>query len=333
MPLTKNGQRKLARIQTRKIVWEEDEAVAAYLRSIGEYAVLSPQETVQLCKKFKKTKDHRILEEILLHNLGYVVSVAKKYIGQGLSFLELIQEGNIGLMKAIERFKPELGYLLTTYACWWIRQSITRALANQARTIRIPAHALERRWKVFQVRDELAEELDHAPSVAEISAATGLDEKFVKQCFNLAYTVPLNAPFPLDGDGGETFGDTIPDEKIAEPWSGAEHSAQIQCLECALATLTDTEQQVLRDRFGFSAEGLALTLEEVGKKNGVTRERIRQIEAKALRKLRTPSRLRMILGEAELSSSDLDGSAWENALFRFRKQRRKQGLKSFLSLA
>ena len=299
MPLTKNGQRVPAGARNDGMMGEDDDAVAAYLRSVGEYALLPPLETVRLCKEYKRTKNQKVREKIILHNLRFVISIAKSYVGRGLSFLELIQEGNIGLMRAVERFKPVLGYLLTTYARWWIRQSITRSLANQGRTIRIPIHALDRRRRVFRATDELAEELGRAPSMAEIAATSGEDERFVVQSFNLAYTVPLGAPLSFDDDGVGTLGDTIPDEQAAKSWAGADHSTLLQCLAQALSTLTDREQNVLKCRFGFVGDGRELTLEEVGKKHGVTRERIRQIEAKALRKLRTPSRLRLLQGSCE----------------------------------
>lgn len=225
-----------------------------------------------------------------------MVTIAKRYIGWGLDFLDLLQEGNIGLMKAIDRFQPARGYHLTTYARWWIRQRILRAIANQSKVIRLPIHILDRRRKVFRAAEELAEELERQPSDTELSLATGETPVFVKQCFNFASTVSLDALLLSDGSGTKTLGDIIPDERIAAPSEGADNNTVAACLEAALRTLTPQEERVLRCRFGFADSGRALTLEEISKEFNVTRERIRQIQNKALQKLRAPSRLRLITG-------------------------------------
>ncbi|TSC84403.1 MAG: sigma-70 family RNA polymerase sigma factor [Parcubacteria group bacterium Gr01-1014_17] len=288
--MTKNGQR----------MWEESDSVAAYLREVSEFPVLPPDETVRLCRKFKKTKNRGVWDKIIQHNLRFVILLAKGYVGYGLSFLELIQEGNIGLMKAVEHFKPSKGFKLTTYARWWIRQCMMRAIANQARVIRIPVHALSRRWRILRISDELAEEFGRVPSTIELAAATGETPEFVERCLNLAFTVSLNIPISRNDEGHETFlGDVIPDEHAVDPSARVERETLLSSLEQALGTLSEREQHILKDRFGFSDGGYGLTLEEVGKKFKVTRERIRQIEARALRKLRTPSRMRILLGESE----------------------------------
>lgn len=312
--------------RNRGALWEEEEALKAYLQHIGEYPVLPPQETVRLCRKFRRTKSPEMWEKIINHNLRFVITIAKAYVGGGLTFLELIQEGNIGLMKAVERFDPGRGYMLTTYARWWIRQNILRAIANQGRTIRVPVHAIDRRRKVLHIAEDLAEELGRVPSEAEISAATGESVGFVKLCFNIARTVSLDAPVSLEGGDSEgTFADVIPDEAAEPPATGADRTAVRECLERALATLNEHERKILLYRFGFVNEGERLTLEEVGKEFKVTRERIRQIEAVALKKLRAPSRLRIILGDSELTPADLDGSAWERQLNRHKRPKRKRG--------
>ena len=270
--------------------------IAAYCKAIGQFPVLSHSEVVRLSKKFRRTGNAKAREELIVHNLRFVVSIAKRYAGYGLDFLELIQEGNIGLMKAVERFNPAKGYKLSTYARWWIWQGIKRALANKSRTIRVPVQALARRWKVLRVAEELAQEFERRPTEGELCAATGEAVGFIKRCLESSSIVSLHAPLSPEGDDTKTFGDIIADEQAEDPSEGADQSTIARCLDQALGTLTEREQQVLRDRFGFSDDGQALTLEEVGKKFKITRERIRQIEAKALRKLRAPSRIRLLRG-------------------------------------
>lgn len=300
------------------------ESVTAYFRRVGEFEILPHLEVVRLSKRFRRTGDEEAREKLILHNLRFVIAIAKQYIGCGLDFLELIQEGNVGLMRAVEKFNPSLGYKLTTYTRWWIHQRIRRALSNHSRTIRVPVHVLEKRRALLRLTAELEDELERPPTDAEISAATSKPPELIKKCLHLTSAVSLNIPLSPDSTG--TVGDTIPDENAVSPAEEAEHVTMLAALERALATLTEREQQVLKDRFGFSDGGRALTLEEVGEKFKVTRERIRQIEARALRKLRTPSRLRLLRGESELTRADLDGSAWEQSIVRFRKPRRKRGL-------
>lgn len=300
------------------------EAVKAYFRHVGEFKILPHREIIRLSKRFRKNGDTEAREKLILHNLRFVITIAKQYIGFGLDFLELIQEGNAGLLRAVEKFNPSFGYKLTTYAKRWIQQRIRRALSNHSRTIRVPVHVLEKRRWLLREAEELEEELGRPPSDAEISAATGAAPESIKKCLHLTSAVSLNIPLPPDSVG--TIGDIIPDENAVSPAEEAEHGTLLSTLELALATLTEREQQVLKDRFGFSDGGRALTLKEVGRKFQVTRERIRQIEARALRKLRTPSRLRLLRGESELTPADLDGSAWEQSIVRFRKPRGKREL-------
>ncbi|MEK7137369.1 MAG: sigma-70 family RNA polymerase sigma factor [Patescibacteria group bacterium] len=239
-----------------------EEAVTAYFGHISEFEVLPHREVIHLSKRFRKTGDQEAREKLILHNLRFVIAIAKRYIGFGLDFLELIQEGNIGLVKAVEQFNPSFGYRFTTYARWWIRQRIQRALSNHSRTIRIPVHKLEKRRWLLRAAEELEEELGRPPSDAELSAATCVSPEDIKECFSLASTVSLD--IELAPDSAATIGDIIRDENAVSPSERAEQGTLLSTLKRALATLTEREQEVLKDRFGFSDGGHALTLEEVG---------------------------------------------------------------------
>ena len=314
MSVTKNGWQVSFCQRNGRMVWEESDAVAAYLREIGEFQVLPHEEVVRLSNRWRRKRDFTARGKLVVHNLRFVVSIAKNYVGRGLSFLELIQEGNIGLMKGVEGFQPQKGCKLTTYARWWIMQSIKRAIANQARTIRIPVHALGRRNKVLRTGCELTYELGREPTEAELSAATGEEPSFIRHCFDSGGIISLDTPLSREAPLDETLGDTIPDERAAAPSSGAESAALAACLERVLATLTPREREILRYRYGFYDGGRSFTLEEVGELFGVTRERIRQIQVRGLNKLRRPSRLRLLKGTAELSPADRDRRRWEQFL-------------------
>ncbi|MCR4334521.1 MAG: sigma-70 family RNA polymerase sigma factor [Patescibacteria group bacterium] len=302
---------------------EDGESISAYMRDICTIPLLKQTETIELFQELGKADNdivyNEIRNKIIEHNLRFVVPIAKKYVGYGLSFLELIQEGNLGLMRAVERFKLSKGFKLTTYASWWIRQGITRAIANKSRTIRIPIHALDRRRHLLRIIDELIDELNREPSVAEIVATTGESETFIIRCFNPVVTTSFDASVSSDGGKDTTVGDLIADEHAVDPSGEIDQKMLSSAFEQVLSTLKPKEEQVLRDRFGFSDGGQKLTLEEIAKKMEVTRERIRQIETKALRKLRTPSRLKMLLGDSGLSPSDLNGDTWEDTNVRFKK--------------
>ncbi len=264
-----------------------DDPVRMYLKEIGKVPLLTPEEEIELATRMSQGDEeakHRMTEA----NLRLVVSIAKRYVGRGMLFLDLIQEGNLGLIKAVEKFDYTKGYKFSTYATWWIRQAITRAIADQARTIRIPVHMVETINKVIRVSRQLLQELGHDPSPEEIAEEMSMPVERVREILKIAQE-PVSLETPIGEEEDSHLGDFIPDEDASEPSEAASFSLLKEQLMEVLDTLTPREEKVLRLRFGLD-DGKARTLEEVGREFNVTRERIRQIEAKALRKLRHPSR-------------------------------------------
>ncbi len=266
---------------------ESTDPVRQYLREIGRVTLLNAEEEIEYAKRYEKA-DKRAKDKLTESNLRLVVSIAKKYIGRGLSLLDLIQEGNQGLIRAVEKYDWRKGFKFSTYATWWIRQAITRAIADQARTIRIPVHMVETINKLYRVSRKLMQELGREPTPEEIGAEVELDADRVREIFKIAQeTTSLEAPVGEDQES--ILGDFIPDESQLSPVDQASKQLLKDHLDEVLGTLTERESKVLKLRFGL--EGTKqMTLEEVGRVFGVTRERIRQIEAKALRKLKHPSR-------------------------------------------
>lgn len=266
---------------------ESTDPVRQYLREIGKVALLSAEDEVELAKRFERN-DKSAKDKLTESNLRLVVSIAKKYIGRGLSLLDLIQEGNQGLIRAVEKYDWRKGFKFSTYATWWIRQAITRAIADQARTIRIPVHMVETINKLYRISRRLMQELGREPTPEEIADEAEIEPDRVREIFKIAQEVTsLEAPV---GEDQESFlGDFIPDESQLSPVDAASKQLLKDHLDEVLATLSDREARVLKLRFGLEGNK-QMTLEEVGKVFGVTRERIRQIEAKALRKLKHPSR-------------------------------------------
>jgi len=264
-----------------------DDPVRMYLKEIGKIPLLSPDEEIELAIRMAEG-DEDAKRRMSEANLRLVVSIAKRYVGRGMLFLDLIQEGNLGLIKAVEKFDYTKGYKFSTYATWWIRQAITRAIADQARTIRIPVHMVETINKVIRVSRQLLQELGHDPSPEEIAEEMGMPVEKVRDILKIAQE-PVSLETPIGEEEDSHLGDFIPDEDASEPSEAASFTLLKEQLMTVLATLTPREEKVLRLRFGIE-DGRTRTLEEVGKEFNVTRERIRQIEAKALRKLRHPSR-------------------------------------------
>ncbi|MDA8066026.1 MAG: RNA polymerase sigma factor RpoD [Thermaerobacter sp.] len=264
-----------------------DDPVRMYLKEIGRVPLLSAEEEVELAKRIELGEEEakRRLAEA---NLRLVVSIAKRYVGRGMLFLDLIQEGNLGLIKAVEKFDYRKGYKFSTYATWWIRQAITRAIADQARTIRIPVHMVETINKLIRIQRQLLQELGRDPSPEEIAEEMDLSVERVREIMKVAQE-PVSLETPIGEEEDSHLGDFIEDEEAPAPAEAASFLLLKEQLEQVLDTLTPREERVLRLRFGLD-DGRARTLEEVGQVFGVTRERIRQIEAKALRKLRHPSR-------------------------------------------
>ena len=291
-----------------------DDPVRMYLKEIGKVALLTPEEEINLAQKMnagalaqeqldeaedfppedlaqlkKLVKEgDRAKQKLAEANLRLVVSIAKRYVGRGMLFLDLIQEGNLGLIKAVEKFDYTKGYKFSTYATWWIRQAITRAIADQARTIRIPVHMVETINKVIRVNRQLLQELGHDPTPEETAAEMNMPVERVREILKIAQE-PVSLETPIGEEEDSHLGDFIPDEDASEPAEAASATLLKEQLVDVLSTLTPREEKVLKLRFGFE-DGRTRTLEEVGKEFNVTRERIRQIEAKALRKLRHPSR-------------------------------------------
>ena len=264
-----------------------DDPVRMYLKEIGKVPLLTPEEELDLAKRMSEG-DEEARRRMTEANLRLVVSIAKRYVGRGMLFLDLIQEGNLGLIKAVEKFDYTKGYKFSTYATWWIRQAITRAIADQARTIRIPVHMVETINKTIRVSRQLLQELGHDPSAEEIAAEMDMPVEKVRDILKIAQE-PVSLETPIGEEEDSHLGDFIPDEDASEPSEAASFSLLREQLEEVLETLAPREKKVLELRFGI-VDGRTRTLEEVGKEFNVTRERIRQIEAKALRKLRHPSR-------------------------------------------
>ena len=264
-----------------------DDPVRMYLKEIGKVPLLTPDEELDLAKRMSEG-DEEAKRRMTEANLRLVVSIAKRYVGRGMLFLDLIQEGNLGLIKAVEKFDYTKGYKFSTYATWWIRQAITRAIADQARTIRIPVHMVETINKTIRVSRQLLQELGHDPSAEEIAAEMDMPVEKVRDILKIAQE-PVSLETPIGEEEDSHLGDFIPDEDASEPSEAASFSLLREQLEEVLETLAPREKKVLELRFGI-VDGRTRTLEEVGKEFNVTRERIRQIEAKALRKLRHPSR-------------------------------------------
>lgn len=264
-----------------------DDPVRMYLKEIGRVPLLTAQEEVELAKQMEKG-DEEAKQRLAEANLRLVVSIAKRYVGRGMLFLDLIQEGNLGLIKAVEKFDYNKGYKFSTYATWWIRQAITRAIADQARTIRIPVHMVETINKLIRVSRNLLQKLNRDPSAEEIAAEMDISVERVREIMKIAQE-PVSLETPIGEEEDSHLGDFIEDQDALAPADQASFLLLKEQLEDVLSTLTPREMRVLRLRFGLD-DGRARTLEEVGQSFGVTRERIRQIEAKALRKLRHPSR-------------------------------------------
>lgn len=264
-----------------------EDPVRLYLKEIGKIPLLNGEKEVELAKHASEG-DENAKKQLTEANLRLVVSIAKRYVGRGMLFLDLIQEGNLGLIKAVERFDYEKGFKFSTYATWWIRQAITRALSDQARTIRIPVHMVETIGKVNRTARQLLQELDREPTIEEIAKAMELSEERVREILKISLD-PISLDTPIGEEEDSHLGDFIQDERVAVPADAATQTILKEQLNEVLDTLTEREQMVLRLRFGMD-DGHPRTLEEVGKEFEVTRERIRQIEAKALKKLRHPSR-------------------------------------------
>ncbi|MDI3280922.1 MAG: RNA polymerase sigma factor RpoD [Bacillota bacterium] len=268
-----------------------DDPVRMYLKEIGRVPLLTAEEEIELAKRIEKG-DEKAKRRLAEANLRLVVSIAKRYVGRGMLFLDLIQEGNMGLIKAVEKFDYRKGYKFSTYATWWIRQAITRAIADQARTIRIPVHMVETINKLIRVSRQLLQELGREPTPEEIAREMDMSVERVREVLKIAQE-PVSLETPIGEEEDSHLGDFIEDEDSPAPAEAASFLLLREQLEDVLDTLTPREEKVLRLRFGLD-DGRSRTLEEVGQVFGVTRERIRQIEAKALRKLRHPSRSRKL---------------------------------------
>ena len=268
-----------------------NDPVRMYLKEIGRVQLLTAAEEVELALKIEEG-DQEAKQRLAEANLRLVVSIAKRYVGRGMQFLDLIQEGNMGLMKAVEKFDYRKGFKFSTYATWWIRQAITRAIADQARTIRIPVHMVETINKLIRIQRQLLQDLGREPTPEEIGAEMDLPTEKVREILKIAQE-PVSLETPIGEEDDSHLGDFIEDQDATSPAEHAAYELLKEQLEDVLDTLTDREENVLRLRFGLD-DGRTRTLEEVGKVFGVTRERIRQIEAKALRKLRHPSRSKQL---------------------------------------
>ncbi len=273
-----------------------EDHVRMYLKEIGKVSLLTGEEELLLAQQMIEGETEEIRNEakqkLVEANLRLVVSIAKRYVGRGMFFLDLIQEGNLGLMKAVEKFDYNKGFKFSTYATWWIRQAITRAIADQARTIRIPVHMVETINKVLRVSRQLLQELGHEASAEEIAEVMNIPVEKVRETMKIAQE-PVSLETPIGEEEDSHLGDFIPDDDAPAPAEAASYTMLREHLDEVLHTLTPREMQVLKLRFGFD-DGRTRTLEEVGKEFNITRERIRQIEAKALRKLRHPSRAKKL---------------------------------------
>ncbi len=268
-----------------------EDPVRMYLKEIGKVPLLTAEEEIELAKRMEDG-DEEAKKRLAEANLRLVVSIAKRYVGRGMLFLDLIQEGNLGLIKAVEKFDYRKGYKFSTYATWWIRQAITRAIADQARTIRIPVHMVETINKIIRINRQLLQELGREPSPAEIAERMDMPEERVREILKISQE-PVSLETPIGEEEDSHLGDFIKDDNVPVPADAAAFTLLREQLDEILSTLTERERKVLTLRFGL-VDGRARTLEEVGKEFNVTRERIRQIEAKALRKLRHPSRSKRI---------------------------------------
>lgn len=268
-----------------------EDPVRMYLKEIGNVPLLTTEQEVELAKRVE-AGDEEAKKQLTEANLRLVVSIAKKYVGRGMPFLDLIQEGNMGLMKAVDKFDYTKGFKFSTYATWWIRQAITRAIADQARTIRIPVHMVETINKLIRIQRQLLQDLGREPTPEEIGAEMDMPTEKVREILKIAQE-PVSLETPIGEEDDSHLGDFIEDQDATSPADAAAYELLKEQLEGVLDTLTDREENVLRLRFGLD-DGRTRTLEEVGKVFGVTRERIRQIEAKALRKLRHPSRSKQL---------------------------------------
>ena len=268
-----------------------EDPVRMYLKEIGKVPLLSAEEEIELAKKMEEG-DEEAKKKLAEANLRLVVSIAKRYVGRGMLFLDLIQEGNLGLIKAVEKFDYRKGYKFSTYATWWIRQAITRAIADQARTIRIPVHMVETINKLIRVSRQLLQELGREPTPEEIAKEMNMPVDRVREILKISQE-PVSLETPIGEEEDSHLGDFIQDDNVPVPADAAAFTLLREQLNEVLDTLTEREQKVLKLRFGLD-DGRARTLEEVGREFNVTRERIRQIEAKALRKLRHPSRSRKL---------------------------------------
>ncbi|MEE8886695.1 MAG: RNA polymerase sigma factor RpoD [Eubacteriales bacterium] len=270
-----------------------EDPVRMYLKEIGKVPLLTGEEEIELAKRMEQG-DEEAKNKLATANLRLVVSIAKRYVGRGMQFLDLIQEGNLGLLKAVEKFDYRKGYKFSTYATWWIRQAITRAIADQARTIRIPVHMVETINKQVRVSRQLLQELGREPTPEEIAAEMHVPVERVREIMKISQE-PVSLETPIGEEEDSHLGDFIPADNTQAPSDAAEYMMLTEQLNEVLDTLTEREQKVIRLRFGLD-DGRARTLEEVGKEFNVTRERIRQIEAKALRKLHHPSRSKKLRG-------------------------------------
>jgi RNA polymerase primary sigma factor len=270
-----------------------DDPVRLYLKEIGKIELLTQDEEKELATKMN-AGDQAARDRLVEANLRLVVSIAKRYVNKGMFFLDLIQEGNLGLMKAVEKFKPDMGFKFSTYATWWIRQAITRAIADQARTIRVPVHMVETIHKVSRYQREMIQELGREPTADEIATKMGMTTDKIREIIKIAQD-PVSLETPIGEEEDSHLGDFIPDEDTPAPNDAASQTILREVIEKELETLTPREAKVIRLRFGL-VDGKTRTLEEVGQEFDITRERIRQIEAKALRKLRHPSRAKHLKG-------------------------------------
>lgn len=295
--LSKDDKLELAKEKGKNKIVITDDPVRMYLKEIGRIPLLTFEEEVKLAKKIEEG-DESAKDKLAEANLRLVVSIAKRYVGRGMQFLDLIQEGNMGLIKAVDKFEHKKGFKFSTYATWWIRQAITRAIADQARTIRIPVHMVETINKLVRAQRQLVQELGRDPLPEEVAELMNMDVEKVREVQKIAQE-PVSLETPIGEEEDSHLGDFIPDEEILSPSDAATNTMLREQLISVLDTLTDRERKVLALRFGLD-DGRTRTLEEVGQAFDVTRERIRQIEAKALRKLKHPSRSKKLRDFLEL---------------------------------